>query len=116
MPLLEENKVCASVPLFTLCLMFYFCCYTEIVGESTRAIRNNRGQGGHAYQLEKALNPITGDQVRKGNEGIPETVAENPMAPQALGKARSGKNGVNFVFYRLIVNNCQVIPRSKTQE
>lgn len=81
--------------------MFSFC-YTENVGEITgRAVRNNRGQGGHAYQLEKALNPITGDQDQsKADEGIPGDIPENAMAPQALGKTRLGGKGVSSVFYR----------------
>lgn len=89
----------------TLYFIFSFC-YTENVGEITgRAVRTNRGQGGHAYQLEKALNPITGDQVHskakaKANEGIPESVPVNAMAPQVLGKTRSGGRGVSSVFYR----------------
>jgi hypothetical protein len=79
--------------------------YTENVGESTaRAIRSTRGRGGHAYQLEKALNPISGDQVRKVNDRIPEDIPVNAMAPQASRKGRSGKNGVIillFYFYQL---------------
>ena len=73
---------------------------TVSVGETTtsgRSVRTNRGQGGHAYQLEKALNPITRDQVHKTNEGIPENIPENAMAPQV--KARSGRKVVNSVFY-----------------
>jgi hypothetical protein len=83
--------------------MFSFC-YTENIGEITgRAVRTNRGQGGHAYQLEKALNPIMGDQVHskaKANEGIPENVPDNAMAPRASGKTASGGRGVSSVFYR----------------
>jgi hypothetical protein len=59
----------------------------------------NRGQGGHAYQLENALKPTRKEQVRKTNEGIPEDIPENAMAPQMLRKAQSGKNGVFLVFY-----------------
>lgn len=77
--------------------MFYFC-FTENV-EEKRAVRAGRGQGGHAYQLEKALNPIMGEHVRKANEGIPEDVPENAMAPQVLKKAKSRKNAVISVFY-----------------
>jgi hypothetical protein len=43
------------------------------------------------------LNPIIGEQVRKTNDGIPENIPENAMAP-ALNKAHLGKNGVIFVF------------------
>ncbi|KAF8814311.1 hypothetical protein BYT27DRAFT_7206214 [Phlegmacium glaucopus] len=71
----------------------YSIYYTENAGEPTgQAVRANHGRGGHAYQLENALNPIMRDQARKANEGIPENVPENPMAPRALCKARSGKN------------------------
>ncbi|KAF8805254.1 hypothetical protein BYT27DRAFT_7213199 [Phlegmacium glaucopus] len=48
---------------------------------SRQAVRPNRGQGRHAYQLENALNPITRDQTAKKNNGIPETIPENAMAP-----------------------------------
>jgi hypothetical protein len=89
-----EKKVCGS--LLSLTLYFKFSlCYTENV-EEKRAVRAGRGQGGHAYQLEKALKPIMGEHVRttnKANEGIPENVPENPMAPQ------SKKNQVISVFY-----------------
>ncbi|KAF8800630.1 hypothetical protein BYT27DRAFT_7262788 [Phlegmacium glaucopus] len=61
----------------------------ENAGEPTgQAVRANHGRGRHAYQLENALNPIMRDQARKANEGIPENVPENPMAPRALCKAR----------------------------
>lgn len=80
--------------------MFAFC-YTEVVEETTgRAVRTNRGQGGHAYQLEKALNPASKDQqARKAKEGIPENVPENAMAPQALRTAQAGKNVVTSLLY-----------------
>lgn len=52
------------------------------------------------YQLEKVLNPITGDQGQsKADERILEDVPENVMAPQALNKTRSGGKGVSSVFY-----------------
>jgi hypothetical protein len=60
-------------------------------GEPTgRAVRTNRGQGGHAFQLENALKPITKHQAHNTNEGIPKDIPENAMAPQ-----KSTKNGVN---------------------
>jgi hypothetical protein len=98
MPQLVENKVCASLLSVTLYFIFSFY-FTVSVGETGRAVRTNRGQGGHAYQLEKALNPIMGDQLRKANEGIPENIPENAMAPQAVYKGRSGRNKVISVFY-----------------
>ncbi|KAF8800886.1 hypothetical protein BYT27DRAFT_7262543 [Phlegmacium glaucopus] len=56
---------------------------------SRQAVRPNRGQSRHAYQLENALNPITRDQTAKKNNGIPETIPKNAMAPpQALRKNR----------------------------
>ena len=118
---LVEEKVCALLLVLSVTLYFMISfCYTENVGEITgRAVRTNRGQGGHAYQLEKALNPITGDQVHnkaKANERIPESVPVNAMAPQALGKTRSGGRGVISVFnrYFLIITNFEVISRIKS--
>ena len=59
--------------------------HTENVGEPAgRSVRANRGQGGHAYQLENALIPrYHKDKVHKKNQGIPENVPKNPMAPPA---------------------------------
>lgn len=92
--------------------LLYISCFlfttTASVEETGRAVRTNRGQGGHAYQLEKALNPITGGQAHKVNEGIPENVPENAMAPQAVYKARSGKKKVISVFYLY----CNQLPRN----
>ena len=89
---------------------------TENVGEPIGwIVRSNRGRGGHAYQLANALNPIVGEQARKTNEGIPENIPENPMAP-ALRKGRSGKNGVISLLSLSIIIDLQIIPRSKTQK
>jgi hypothetical protein len=101
-----------SVTLYVSCFIFA----SEIIVEAKRAVRAGRGQGGHAYQLEKALNPITGEHVRKANEGIPEDVPENAMAPQALNKAQPGKKAViNFRVLSLLIVNFLVFARSKTQ-
>lgn len=65
--------------------------FTENAGESTRrAVRANRGQGGHAFQLANALKPVVGDQAcKKTNDRIPADIPANAMAPQPLlGKAR----------------------------
>jgi hypothetical protein len=42
--------------------------------------------------------PIVKGQARKTNEGIPENIPENSMAP-ALPKERSSKNGVISFLY-----------------
>jgi len=112
----KENKVVRTsnscdaptsrkgVPCYShlgLYFIFSFCYIDTVVEETTkRATRINRGQGGHAYQLEKALNPITKDQRRRANEAIPENVPDNPMAPQVLLNKAQSKNVVITVFYR----------------
>jgi hypothetical protein len=68
--------------------------YSTENGEPTgRAVRTNRGQGGHAFQLENALKPIMKPQAHNANDGIPENIPENAMAPQ-----KSRKNGVTWCF------------------
>ena len=72
----------------------------EQVEEQTgRAVRTNRSQGRHAYQLENALKPATKVRVRNTYEDIPEDVPANAMAPQVLHKAQSEKNRVISVFF-----------------
>jgi hypothetical protein len=102
-PTSQKQGLCLTTLSYSVFHVFF--CYTEIVGEMAgRAVRSNRGQGGHAYQLEKALNPTTGERKAnqgqlKLNQGIPENVPENVMAPPALRKARLGKKAVISVFY-----------------
>lgn len=63
----------------------------ENVGEEpARAVRSNRGRGGHAFQLANALKPIVEEQPRKTKDGIPENIPDSSMAPH---KARSKKKG-----------------------
>lgn len=98
----SRGKGLCIATLITSYFMFFFC-YAENVGEiNGQTVQTNRGQGGHAYQLEKALNPTkrVQDQSKgKVDEGIPEDVPENAMAPQALGKTQSGGKGVSSVLY-----------------
>ena len=92
-----------GVPCYShLGLYFIFSfCYIDTVEETTkREIRTNRGQGGHAYQLEKALNPITKNQRQRANEAIPENVPDNAMAPQVLLHKAQSKNVVITLFNR----------------
>jgi hypothetical protein len=51
-----------------------------------RAIRSNRGQGGHAFQLANAIkesNPSRmGHKKATATLNVPENIPENTMAPQ----------------------------------
>ncbi|KAF8799595.1 hypothetical protein BYT27DRAFT_7217631, partial [Phlegmacium glaucopus] len=87
----------------------------ENVGAPTsrRAVRPNRGQGGHAYQLENALNPITRDQTAKKNDGIPETIPENAMAPpQALRKNRKQDSNTKVTTALKLPRSAATLPQA----
>ncbi|KAF8805697.1 hypothetical protein BYT27DRAFT_7258059 [Phlegmacium glaucopus] len=80
---------------------------------SRRAVRPNRGQGGHAYQLENALNPITRDQTAKKNDGIPETIPENAMAPpQALRKNRKQDSNTKVTTALKLPQSAAMLPQA----
>jgi hypothetical protein len=74
-------------------------CYIENIEEPPqRAVRANRGQGGHAFQLENAIKP--NPQRTKGHKNtnsIPETIPENSMAPPPRQSRKENK--VNSIFY-----------------
>ncbi|KAF8808225.1 hypothetical protein BYT27DRAFT_7337869 [Phlegmacium glaucopus] len=80
---------------------------------SRRAVQPNCGQGGHAYQLENALNPIMRDQTAKKNDGIPETIPENAMAPpQALRKNRKQDSNTKVTTALKLPRSAAMLPQA----
>ena len=74
--------------------------YTENISEpAQRAVRANRGQGGHAFQLENAIKPNPPRaKGPKNASNIPETIPENSMAPPHQRRSRK-ENKVNLILY-----------------
>lgn len=94
-------KITVKAP--PLCCKHATKCHAENIKKPPqRAVRANRGQGGHAFQLEKAIKSNPHSLRTKGPKNptnIPENIPENSMAPSQPQRRSRKENKVNLIFY-----------------
>jgi hypothetical protein len=88
-----SRSIKGSILIHCISFITNFPFTENVVGEpAKRSVRSNRGVGGHAYQLEKALEPQVQNNKASKKDRIPDTVPENAMAPQVLRQMQIGNN------------------------
>jgi len=96
MDMLQDKGECST----SLCKQATKYHIENISEPAQRAVRANRGQGGHVFQLENAIKPNPPRaKGLKNTSNIPETIPENSMAPPQPQRQPRKENKVNLIFY-----------------
>jgi hypothetical protein len=99
----KQNK--GESLIFTM-LTYNHITIPENAEPTRRAVRSNRGQGGHAFQLEKVENAIKSNPSRtygksQRNKLIPD-IPENAMAPSQPRKGGNNKVNQFFIWWQRV--------------